>query len=162
MKCKEVQKKLIRNWKREGTPQMIEFLNDRFGNQMHGKIRDEFDEIVTPWPTGFIFDKNTPREDMEFLNNLCHEKNVAVFGVTSNIYEEFDDYESKYLYGMGFITDAPFDAHVFSMCTYPKDVDYKGNGFWPSGPNQAGHLPMMIFYKAFKYNNKRKDTPYAV
>lgn len=45
--------------------------------------------------------------------------------------------------------------------TAQKNVDYKGNGFWPGGPNQAGHLPMMIFYKAFKYNSKRKDTPYA-
>lgn len=161
MSCKDAQKKYIKDWEKKGTPQMIEFLNDRFKNQMHGQIRDEFDEIITPWPTGFIFDKNTPQADMEFLNKLCHEKNVAVFGVTSNIYEEFEDYESKYLYGIGFITDAPFNAHIFSMGTYPRDVDCEGNGFWPGGPNQAGHLPMMIFYKAFKYNNKRKDTPYA-
>jgi hypothetical protein len=135
---------------------MIEFLNDRFKNQLHGQIRDEFDEIVVPWPTGFIFDKNTPKEDMDFLNKLCHTKGIAVFGVTSNIYEEIDYYESKYLYGMDFITDAPFDAHIFSMGTYPKDVDYEGNGFWPAGPNQGGYLPVMIFYKAFKYDCKRK------
>lgn len=161
MNCKDAQKKFIKDWKRDGTPQMIEFLNDRYRNQMHGKIRDEFDEIVTPWPTGFIFDKNTPQEDMEFLNGLCHEKNIAVFGVTSNIYEKFGGYESEYLYGMDFITGAPSDAHISSMSIYPIDINYKGNGFWPSGPNQVGHLPMMIFYKAFKYNNKRKDTPYA-
>lgn len=156
MNLKTAQKRILKNWNKDGTPQMIEFLNDRFGNQMHGKIRDEFDEIVTPWPMGFIFDKNTSQVDMKFLNRLCHEKNIAVFGVTSNIYEEFDDYESKYLYGMGFITDAPFDAHVFSMSTHPKNVDYKGNGFWPAGPNQAGYLPAMVFYKAFKYDCKRK------
>ena len=65
---------------------------------MHGQIRDEFDEIITPWPTGFVFDKNTSQADMELLNKLCHEKDIAVFGITSNIYEEFDEYDSKYLY----------------------------------------------------------------
>lgn len=96
---------------------------------------------------------------MKLLNKLCHEKDIAVFGLTSNIYEDFDDYDSKYLYGIGFITDASFDAHILSVGT--GDVDYKGNGFWPGNPNQIGHLPMMIFYKAFKYDNKRKYTPYV-
>ena len=150
MNCKVAQKKYINDWKRYGTSQMIEFLNGRFKNRMHGQIRDEFDELATPWPTGFIFDKNTSQENMELLNKLCHKNNIAVFGVTSNIYEEFDDYDSKYLYGINFITDAPFDAHVFSLNTPPKDVDYKGNGFWPDFPTQVCHLPMMIFYKAFK------------
>lgn len=159
MNYKVAQKKFTKDWEREGTPQMIEFLNDRFRNQMHGQIRDEFDEIITPWPTGFVFDKNTSQADMELLNKLCHEKNIAVFGVTSNIYEEFDEYGSKYLYGIGLITDAPFAVHIFSA--FSKDVDYKGNGFWPNYPTQAGHLPMMIFYKAFKYDNKRKCTPYV-
>ena len=156
MNYKAAQKKFTKNWEREGTPQMIKFLNDRFRNQMHGQIRDEFDEIVTPWSTGFVFDKNSYQADMELLNKLCHEKDIAVFGLTSNIYEDFDDYDSKYLYGIEFITDAPFDAHILSVGA--GDVDYKGNGFWPDGPNQAGYLPMMIFYKAFKYNNKKEDT----
>lgn len=128
MNYKIAQKKFTKAWDREGTPQMIDFLNNRFKNQMHGQIRDEFDEIITPWTTGFVFDKNTSQEDMELLNKLCHEKDIAVFGLTSNIYEEFDDYDSKYLYGIGFITDASFDAHIFSAL---KNVDYKGNGFCP-------------------------------
>lgn len=159
MNYKVAQKRFTKAWEREGTPQMVEFLNDRFRNQMHGQIKDEFDEIVTPWPTGFVFDKNTSQADMELLNKLCHEKDIAVFGITSNIYEEFDEYDSKHLYGIGFITDASFDAHILSVGT--GDVDYKGNGFWPGNPNQIGHLPMMIFYKAFKYDNKRKCTPYV-
>lgn len=148
MNYKVAQKKFTKAWEREGTSQMIEFLNNRFKNQMHGQIRDEFDEIITPWTIGFVFDKNTSKEDMELLNKLCHENDIAVFGLTSNIYEEFDDYDSKYLYGIGFITDASFDAHIFSA--FSKNVDYKGNGFYLDGPNQVGHLPMMIFYKAFK------------
>ena len=160
MNYKVAQKKFTKDWEREGTPQMVEFLNDRFRNQMHGQIKDEFDEIVTPWPTGFVFDKNTSQTDMELLNKLCHEKDIAVFGITSNIYEEFDEYDSKHLYGIGFITDAPFDAHI--LLVGAGDVNYKGNGFWPSCPTQVGHLPMMIFYKAFKYDNKRKDTSYVV
>lgn len=161
MNYKVAQKKFTKDWEREGTPQMVEFLNDRFRNQMYGQIRDEFDEIVTPWPTGFVFDKNTSQADMELLNKLCHEKDIAVFGVTSNIYEEFDEYDSKHLYDIGFITDAPTDAHILSVGVYPRDVNYKGNGFWPNSPTQVGHLPMMIFYKAFKYDNKRKCTPYV-
>lgn len=150
MNYKVAQEKFTEDWEREGTPQMIEFLNDRFKNQMHGQIRDEFDEIITPWPTGFVFDKNTSQADMELLNKLCHEKDIAVFGATSNIYEEFDEYDSKYLYGIGHITDAPFAVHIFSAFSNSKDVDYKGNGFWPDGPSQISYLPMMIFYKAFK------------
>lgn len=156
MNLKTAQKQILKNWNKNGTPQMIEFLNDRFKKQLYGQIRDEFDEIVVPWSTGFIFDKNTPKEDMDFLNKLCHTKGIAVFGVTSNIYEEFDGYDTEFLYSLGYIVDAPVNAHVYSLCSYPYQVDYKGNGFWPAGPNQAGYLPAMIFYKAFKYDCKRK------
>lgn len=44
MNYKVAQKKFTKDWEREGTP------------QMHGQIKDKFDEIVTPWPTGFVFD----------------------------------------------------------------------------------------------------------
>lgn len=74
MNYKVAQKKFTKDWEREGTPQMVEFLNDRFRNQMHGQIRDEFDEVITPWSTGFVFDKNTSQADMKLLNKLCHEK----------------------------------------------------------------------------------------
>lgn len=56
MNYKVAQKKFTKDWEREGTPQMVEFLNDKFRNQMHDQIKDKFDEIVTPWPTGFVFD----------------------------------------------------------------------------------------------------------
>lgn len=156
MNIKTAQQIMLKKWNKNGTPQMIEFLNDRFKNSLHGQIRDEFDEIVVPWPTGFIFDKSAPKEDMEFLNKLCHTKGIAVFGITSNCYNEFDGYDTEYLYSMGHIIDTPPNAHVYSLCSHPYQVDYVGNGFWPAGPNQAGYLPAMIFYKAFKYDCKRK------
>jgi len=161
--AKTTQRYLCKKWKEDGNSEMIEYINDRFGHMMHGRIRDEFEELAVPWPTGYIFDRNTSEEEMEFLNKLCHTKNIVVFGVCSNLLSEFDEYDSVYTTGLNLITDAPNNVHIYYPASFnpKKKVDYVGNGFWPAGPCQAGHLPMMIFYKAFRYENMRKDTPYA-
>jgi hypothetical protein len=45
MNIKTAQKQILKNWNKDGIPQTIEFLNDRFKNQLHGQIRDEFDKF---------------------------------------------------------------------------------------------------------------------
>lgn len=131
-------KRFLKAWKDELT--MIEFLNERFGYSIGVDHFDDGDAIACPWPVGTIFDKNTPKEDLDLLSEYCKNKELVVFGMPSDVFGKWD--HQSVLYSIGNITDVNQGTDDF--------------GFWPAGPCQAGHLPKLLLYKIYKVKSKRK------
>lgn len=94
---------------------------------------DEFDEIVVPWPTGYVFDESSPSDWIELLAKLASSKSCIVFGRVSDMNGDFPKY--------------PDWQKLLSVI---QKVDTLEHSFYPNYCNLIGPLPKMVYWKAFK------------
>lgn len=94
---------------------------------------DEFDEIVVPWPTGYVFDESSPSDWIELLAKLTSNKSCIVFGRASDINGNFPEYSDWQ-----------------KMLAVIQKVDAVEHSFYPNYCNLIGPLPKMVYWKAFK------------
>lgn len=94
---------------------------------------DEFDEIVVPWPTGYVFDESSPADWIELLAKLASSKNCIVFGIASDIHGNFSNYSGWQ-----------------KLLSVIQKVDTAEHIFYPNYCNLIRPLPKMLYWKAFK------------
>lgn len=112
---------------------------------------DEGDEVVTPWPTGYVFDEATPREWIELLAELAKDPDYIVLGRTSDVNGDFADKYEHWEDRLNLIYKVDTTGYQGSIYCTKKHLERNFRyGFYPNYATLMGPLPRCIIWKCFK------------
>lgn len=148
---KDFKKDIEDYYKSVDTAELLQYLMNHYEHSRPKGHCDEFDEVVTPWPTGFVFDETTDPAWVELLQNMIASKKFVVFGRTSDVNGDFCDTYKGWQEQLSVIWKVDTDGYQESMYCTKKGLEKTFcYGFYPNYATLMGPLPRCIIWKCFK------------